>query len=143
MRRKFCIILPVLLLATPVLFAQSKSEKQVTAAVNELSKAMLSGDSVSLARLTNDALSYGHSSGKTEDKTSFVSALASGHSDFVTLETSEQAIKIAGKAATVRYILSANIVDNGKAATVKLYVLLVWVKIKGRWQLLARQAVRA
>src|SRR3954462_2713532 len=55
-----------------VAMAQNKEEAAVTAAVENLRKAMIDGDKAGLQNITADQLSYGHSSGKVEDKATFV-----------------------------------------------------------------------
>ncbi len=135
----------LLLLSSMLLYsahAQTKSEKEVTAATESLRKAMIDADSMKLAALAHQELSYAHSSGKTEDKAAFVSALASGRSDFLNMNFSDQKISVANRTAIVRHTLTGQVVDNGKQGDLKLHVLLVWVKEKKGWQLLARQAVR-
>ena len=128
-------------IATGVL-AQSKEELAVTAAVESLRKAMIDGDKTGLQDITADQLSYGHSSGKVEDKTTFIDNIATGKSDFVTIDLTNQTIAIAGDAAIVRHVLTATTNDNGTPGNVKLSILLVWQKQKGQWKLLARQAVK-
>ncbi|MEJ6981343.1 nuclear transport factor 2 family protein [Pedobacter sp. P351] len=122
--------------------AQSKSEKQVAASVETLKQAMLDGNRTALEDIASNELSYGHSSGKIEDKASFVESIASGKSDFVTLDLTEQSIKVSGKTALVRHKLSAKTNDNGNPGNVNLGVLLVFQKQKGDWRLLARQAFK-
>lgn len=122
--------------------AQTKNERAVEAAVAQLRTAMVDGDSSLLDRLVRNELSYAHSSGKIEDKSSFVSALASGRSDFLTMEIGNQTITVVDKTAVVRHQLTGQVVDNGKQGNVKLHVVQVWVKGKGGWRMLARQAVK-
>jgi ketosteroid isomerase-like protein len=123
--------------------AQTKAMQQVQAAVENLRKAMISGDSTQLASLAAEKLSYGHSSGVIQDKKTFVHAIASGESDFVTVEFNNQTIEVTGNTAIVRHILTAATNDKGKGpGNVKLGILLVWVKTHGQWLLLARQAVK-
>lgn len=122
--------------------AQNKEEAAVTAAVENLRKAMIDGDKAGLQNVTADQLSYGHSSGKVEDKATFVDNIASGKSDFVTIDLTNQTIAISGDAAIVRHSLSATTNDGGKPGTVNLNILLIWQKQKGQWKLLARQAVK-
>ncbi|MBL7698575.1 MAG: nuclear transport factor 2 family protein [Chitinophagaceae bacterium] len=121
--------------------AQDKKQ-EVEQAVNALRQAMLDGDSLKLDQLTESELTYGHSLGKVENKQQFVSALASGQSDFESLEISDQTIAVKNKTAWVRHIITARVTDNGKMNDVKLSVLLVFVKDSKQWKLLARQAVR-
>lgn len=122
--------------------AQSRKEKAVASAVESLRKAMVDADSASLNALTQPALSYGHSSGRVEDKASFIRSLTSGASDFVTIDLTNQTISIVDRTAIVRHLLSAQTNDNGKPGSVKLSILTVWEKEGSRWKLLARQAVR-
>lgn len=123
-------------------FAQSKDEAAVGTAVETLRKAMVDADKGNLEKFTAPELSYGHSSGKVETKAEFVEALASGKSDFVSIDLSNQTIKMAGNTAIVRHVLTGSTLDNGVAGNVKLAILTIWQKQKGEWKLLARQAVR-
>jgi ketosteroid isomerase-like protein len=122
--------------------AQSKAETAVTSAVEKLRKAMIDGDRAALESIAADQLSYGHSGGHIDDKKEFVEKLASGKSDFVTIDLAEQTVSVSGKTAIVRHKLNAATNDGGKPAEVHLLVLLVWQKQHGKWVLLARQAVK-
>ncbi len=122
--------------------AQNKEEAAVTAAVENLRKAMIDGDKAGLQNITADQLSYGHSSGKVEDKATFVDNIVTGKSDFVTIDLTNQTIAISGDAAIVRHTLAATTNDGGNPGSVKLNILLIWQKQKGQWKLLARQAVK-
>ena len=122
--------------------AQSKKIKQVAKAVNDLKEAMISADSAKLAAIVSDDLSYGHSGGKIEDKPAFIRAFVSGSSDFVTIDLTEQKIRIYQNTAVVTHILNAATNDNGKPGTVKLSILTVWNKQNNQWKMVARQAVR-
>lgn len=124
-------------------FAQSKSEKQVSAATEQLRKAMVDGDRTALENIAAEKLSYGHSGGHIDDKKEFVEKIARGNSDFLSIDISDQTISISGKTAIVRHILTAKTHDKGKdIADVHLRIILVWQKQAGKWRLLARQAVK-
>ena len=122
--------------------AQSKDSAAVSAAVEFLRKAMIDADKAGLQKVTAVQLSYGHSSGRVEDKATFIENIVSGKSDFVTIDLTNQTVAVAGDAAIVRHTLSATTNDGGTPGTVKLNILLVWQKQKGQWKLLARQAVK-
>ncbi len=122
--------------------AQSKQQQSVATAVEKLRKAMIDGDRNTLTAIAAEDLSYGHSSGLVENKADFVEHIASGKSDFVTIDLAEQSITVTDKVAIVRHLLSAAVNDNNTPATLKLRVILVWHKEKGEWKLLARQAVK-
>ena len=123
--------------------AQSNDSRSVDAAVEKLRKLMIDPDKNGLDAIVHEKLSYGHSSGKVEDKRSLIESLASGASDFVSIDLTEQVVTLEGNTATVRHILSGSTNDKGKGpSTVKLSVFTVWVKQKNEWKLLGRQAVK-
>jgi len=117
-------------------------EQAVAQAVEALRKAMIDPDKATLSALVADELSYGHSSGLVENKAAFLEALLSGESDFKTIDLSEQTITVVDKTALVRHRFNAETLNGGKPGTANIAVLLVWVKGKGGWKLLARQAVK-
>ena len=121
-------------------FAQE--EKKVEEAVETMRKAMVDANASVLESIAAEDLTYGHSSGTIEDKKTFVESIVSGKSDFVSIELSNQTVKVVGNTALVRHILFAETNNGGQAGTVKLSILLVWQKQKGKWKLLARQAVK-
>jgi len=127
--------------AAPV-FAQSKDEQAVTAAVEALRKALVDPDKATLDALVLDELTYGHSNGNLQDKAAFEEALLNKSSDFVTVDLTNQTIKVVGNTAWVRHTLTATTNDGGKPGNAHLSVLLIWIKQKGQWRLLARQAVK-
>src|SRR5262245_3763968 len=106
-------LLSLLVLATGT-YSQSKSERGVADAVEQLRVAMINADKSNLENLTSDKLSYGHSGGHIDDKKEFIEKIVSGKSDFVTMELTEQAIMISGKTAIVRHKLAAATNDGGK-----------------------------
>jgi ketosteroid isomerase-like protein len=137
------IALFVVLLTTQLLVnAQTRTETNVAAAVENLRLAMMSGERSTLENVAATDLSYGHSSGKLENKTAFVESIASGKSDFVSIEFKNQTIKVTGKTAVVRHELHAKTNDGGKPGEVHLGILLVWQKQGGSWKMLARQAYK-
>ncbi len=121
--------------------AQNKKQAKVEQAVNKLIAAMISGDRNALSESVSDNLSYGHSGGHVEGKAEFVEKIASGKSDFVSIDIKDQTIAVYGNTAIVRHSLEAVTNDNNKPGTVKLKVLLVFKKENGTWKMLARQAV--
>jgi len=125
-----------------VSFGQTKDEKAVADAVEQLRNAMVNGDKIALEKLTDEKLSYGHSSGQIDDKKVFVDKLTNGSSDFVTIDLTEQTISISEKVAVVRHTLKATTNDGGKPGQANIKVLLIWQKGKGGWKLVARQAIK-
>ena len=122
--------------------AQTKDEKEVAEVIEKLRKAMVEADKQTLENITAEQLTYGHSSGKIDTRTSFVADLASGKSDFVSITLSEQIITMSDNLALVRHKLIGETNDNGKTSPINLNVLLVWQKQKGQWKLIGRHASR-
>ena len=142
MKRKLTLLVALNLFILSVSFSQTKDEKEVADAVEQLRTGMINGDKTVLEKLTAEKLSYGHSSGHIDDKKEFVEKLSSGASDFVTIELTEQTISISDKVAIVRHTLNAKTNDGGKPGEAHLKVILIWQKQKGGWKLLARQAIK-
>lgn len=131
------------LLESPPATAAVSVETEVAGAVETFRQALLSGDRKALEAIAADELSYGHSGGRIENKSEFVEQLVSGRSDFTEISFSDQTITVVGQTAIVRHRLSAATHDAGKdPGAVQLAVMLVWVKQKNSWKLLARQAVK-
>ncbi|MEK6782256.1 MAG: nuclear transport factor 2 family protein [Bacteroidota bacterium] len=134
------LVLSVILLS--VASAQSTEEKEVASAIESLRKAMVDADKSALENLVAAELSYGHSSGTMEDKTTFVEVITSGKNDYKTFEISGQTIRIVGNIAIVRHKMMAEISNNGAATIANLGVLQIWQMQQGTWKLLARQAYK-
>ena len=131
------------LLAVAPSRAQGTDAAAVAAAVASLTKAMLAADKAKLEALTADQLSYGHSSGKVEDKATFVDVVASKKSVYKSIELSKQTIVVAGNDAIVRHAWeSESGTGDGKWSVSKIGVLQVWQKQPSGWRLLARQAFK-
>ena len=104
MKKSFIVFLALIMSIAG--FAQSKKHDQVAAAVEKLRLAMISGVKEDLEAITDDSLSYGHSGGGVEGKADFVEKIASGKSDFITIDLSNQTISVYGNFAIVRHSLN-------------------------------------
>lgn len=143
MNSKSFLFMLVFFLAPLTLLAQKKEEQAVADAVRRLNQAMIDGNNISLDELTAKKLSYGHSSGLVEDKDTYITALVDGTFGFSSIDLTDQTISIVDNVAIVRHKFSAGTDDKGKQpGTVRLAVLQIWQKQKGKWLLLARQAAR-
>lgn len=140
---KKVIIAGCMVLVSTAILAQSKTQKQVEEKVEQLRKAMVDADSLMLDKLASANLIYGHSGGHIDDKKEFVSKIASGKSDFVTIDLSEMTYSVVNKKlVVVRQTFKSKTNDGGKPAEILMYVMLVWEKQKGDWKLVARQAAK-
>ena len=122
--------------------AATKDEAAVADAIEAFRKAMLGSDRKAFAALCADALSYGHSSGKLQDKTVFIEQATNGSSTWTAIALSDKTIRIAGANAIARFTFTGQSVSQGKTNDVKIGILMVWTKQGGHWRLLARQGYK-
>ncbi|SDK20064.1 protein of unknown function [Catalinimonas alkaloidigena] len=135
-------LLLIVVLASCSAQSQNNEEAALEDAVEQLRTAMVDANQAQLETLASDELTYGHSSGRVENKSEFVSALVNGSSDFVSMELEDQTVMVSGDTGIVRHILSGETNDNGKPGNVRIGVMLVWQKQGSDWKLLARQAYK-
>ncbi|NWB43849.1 nuclear transport factor 2 family protein [Pseudomonas sp. E6002] len=122
--------------------APAASDKDVAAAVDHLTQAMLHKDIPQLQALTANNLTYGHSSGKVQNKREFIADIETGRSGFKTLEMQKQTITLNGDTALVRNHFSAQAVNSGVEVPTEIENFQVWQKQKGKWLLIGRQAYK-
>jgi len=121
--------------------AQS-SKKDIEASVDALNKASIAQDKQALEKLTMDELSYGHSTGVVENKTTYVKSILSGPVKFIQIDNGDQTIELAGDDAIVRAICSIRGTRDGAPLDLKIGILMVWKKTGTEWKLLARQGYK-
>lgn len=139
---KRVLMIVALFAVTLAVKAQSKDEKAVAAAVETLNKGILDPEKSLLEGIASEALSYGHSGGKVQNKAEFVEDLLHGTFDFLTVNTSNQKIWVSGKNAIVRHTFVAKATNAGNPVDLNIGNLLVWRKEGGQWKLIARQAFK-
>ena len=140
--KKILLILALICLNITFIHAQTANEIKVAETMETLRKAYIDPNKVVLEKLLHEDLSYGHSSGTIETKTMLIESLISNNSDFKTMDLTEQTVKVVGNTAIVRHKLFAETANKGVPATAKLNVMLIFLKVKGEWKLLARQAAK-
>lgn len=136
-------LLPIVVLmvySTTHMTAQKKSDLDTR--VKDFTALLLEPNEAKFKEITSSKLTYGHSNSLIEDQSEFITALVSGKSDYVKIDINEQKTEIIGKTAIVRQKMELDVVSNGTPNHLNLKVLLVWAKEKGKWILVARQAVR-
>jgi hypothetical protein len=124
----------------PVL-AQPEEEAAVTRAVDALVRAMIAADRAQLEAVTAPELSYGHSSGRTENRQQFVDGVLSGDLVAKSIDLTDRRVTIVGNDAIVRHNFTADPVNReGQTVRVRIGQMQVWQKRGGDWVLLAHQA---
>ncbi|MET4391216.1 ketosteroid isomerase-like protein [Bradyrhizobium sp. F1.4.3] len=130
-----------LALATP---AASADEEAVAKKVEAFRLAQIASDPKALGALCWDDLSYSHSSGKVEDKATFITNATDGKSKFLSIEYKDPTIKVVGPAAIVRFhwIAEQEMAADGKKVPTNLHILMNWQKQGDDWKLLSRAATK-
>lgn len=95
-----------------------------------------------LNALTAENLTYGHSSGKIQDKKEFIADIETGKSAFKTLEMQNQKITVSGDVALVRHHFSAQAIKGTEIVPTEIENFQIWQKQQGKWLLVGRQAFR-
>jgi Domain of unknown function (DUF4440) len=122
--------------------AETSDEAALRRNLERLRKALLSADKVQLEELTAAQLSYGHSSGKVQNKSEFVDGVLGRKAVVKSLTFPDVTIAVAGNAAIVRHTYASESEAGGKTDNIRLSVLAVWQKQDGAWKLLARQGYK-
>jgi hypothetical protein len=140
---KALLVFPIAVMMMATSFAQSKEEEKVWARVEALTKAVFeTKDSAALLDLVSTKVTYGHSSGTLEDKTTMVQKAAGSKTEYKNRNFERVSMEVNDKTAIVRHNFRAISVENGKESPLDLGILQVWKKEGGKWRLWARQAVR-
>lgn len=132
-----------LALTTPAL-AASADDEAVAKKVEAFRLAQIAADPKALGALCWDDLSYSHSSGKVEDKATFVANATDGKSKFLSIEYKDPTIKVVGPAAIVRFhwVAEQEMAADGKKVATNLHILMNWQKQGDDWKLLSRAATK-
>ena len=130
------------LLRGSAVLADATDEATVKDAVEALRKALLMADKAQLELLAADQVSYGHSSGKVQNKAEFVDGVVTRKAVVKSLDFPELTVAVAGDAAIARHLYVSDSETDGKPNHTRIGVLAVWQKQDGSWKLLARQGYK-
>jgi ketosteroid isomerase-like protein len=130
------------LLGGSAVLADASDEAAVKDSVEALRKALLAADKSQLEQLAADQLSYGHSSGKVQNKAEFVDGVMTRKAVVKSLDFPELTVAVAGDAAIARHLYVSESETDGKPNNVRIGSLEVWQKQDGNWKLLARQGFK-
>ena len=141
--KKIAYLVIIFLAISISAICQSKQEKAVAVAVELFKKGIVDADKDLLTSITANELVFGHSSGKVQNKSEFISEIINPQAtDYTSVDMADQTISISGNVAIVRHIYSAETISNGTAGHLKIGNMLIWQKQHGKWKLLARQAYK-
>jgi ketosteroid isomerase-like protein len=140
MKKLFVILL---LAATFVSNAQSKDEKQLVERTYLLSHTVFgTKDSLTLEDLFAKQATYGHSHGNLQTREEAIKGISKNKSTYTDTSVTILKVIVEKNTAIVRHLFKAkeNKAD-GSVTPLNFTMMLVWVKEKGKWRLMGRQAV--
>ncbi len=139
--KKLSLLSLALFFSLTQLWAQSKQE--VETAFLKFNQALLDENAAVLQSLTSKDLNYGHSSGGIEDQEAFLDVFRKKKNDYEQWDVSEVSIQTpSSNLAILRHMVDGVISSNGQGKPLNLGVMMIWIKEKGSWKLLARQAYK-
>jgi ketosteroid isomerase-like protein len=123
--------------------AQSKQEKELIARTYLLSHTVFgTKDSLTLEDLFARQASYGHSHGNLQTRAEAIKGISQNKSKYTDTSVTILKVIVEDDVAIVRHLFKAN--ENkpdGTVTPLNFTMMLVWVKEKGKWKLMGRQAV--
>lgn len=100
-------------------------------------------DSLTVASLFSEKLSYGHSGGKIESKAAAIQGIIHNASTYFELSMGGTSLWMEGNTAITRHSMTANEKKaDGTVHPLHLHIVCTWVKEGKTWKLLSRQAVK-
>lgn len=124
--------------------AQNKEEISILGNTRLLHQTVFgTKDSLVLEKLFGSVVSYGHSSGKVENREEAIRGIVRNRSNYKDLQIEGIQVQINGTTAVTRHVMTATeLTADNQQRPLKLMVVLVWTKQKKEWKLMARQAVK-
>jgi ketosteroid isomerase-like protein len=123
--------------------AQSKKEKEVIERTYLLSHTIFgTKDSLTLEDLFAKKATYGHSHGNLQTREEAIKGASKNKSYYTDTAVTILKVIIDDDVAIVRHLFKANEHKaDGTVTPLNFTMMLVWVKEKGKWRLMGRQAV--
>ena len=142
-RRTLAKILGASGLGLVALSVEAREETVLTQSIEALRRAMVAKDKSEFEKLCADELTYGHSSGKIDNKAEFITGAISPRWRWNSLEFAPVSTRVVGDFGIARVTMSGTYeVEGGKVTSINDHVLMVWRWQDGQWKLLARQAYK-
>jgi ketosteroid isomerase-like protein len=123
--------------------AQSKDEKELVARTYLLSNTVFgTKDSLTLEDLFAKQATYGHSHGNLQTRAEAIASISKNKSKYTDTSVTILKVLVEKNTAIVRHLFKAkeNKAD-GSVTPLNFTMMLVWIKEKGKWRLMGRQAV--
>ncbi len=123
--------------------SNASDQAALTLAIEKFYNAIRDKDAAAFEPLLTHDVSYGHSSGRIEDKAQFIANVMNPKTKWKSIYGAKQANFFSGDTAISRHVMSGENERDGKPGTASMETMMVWQKQGGAWKLLARQAYKA
>ncbi len=150
MKRAF--VLATILLGPPFALGQTteketrrmegKPQEEIRQLETRRLRAMVEVDTAALDKILADDLTYTHSSGQVDTKAQFIASLKSGQLRYESVTTDEVKVRVDGDAAVVTGRGMMKVKAGDRELNMPIRFTDVYVKRRGRWQMVAWQSTR-
>jgi len=120
----------------------SNDHAALTKAIDAFYNAIKNKDAAAFEPLLTSDVSYGHSSGRMENKAQFIANVLDPKTKWQSIYGANQSNYFSGDTAISRHTMDGENTRDGKPGTSNMPVMMVWQKQGGAWKLLARQAFK-
>jgi ketosteroid isomerase-like protein len=115
----------------------------IDGAMADLYRAMLADDAEGLDRLLAGEVVYVHSAGAIENKQEFLDAVRNRFWEYKQMIPESQRVITLGDMAMVHAVLDFEGGKRGEAhKPIRMFTTLVWMRQRGAWRLISRQATK-
>ena len=114
----------------------------LTQAIEKFYNAIRDKNAAAFEPLLTQDLTYGHSSGRIEDKAQFIANVLDPKTKWKSIYGANQSNTFSGDTAVSRHIMAGENEREGKPGTSNMHAMMVWQKQGGAWKLLVRQAYK-
>lgn len=105
-------------------------------------RAMTEGDLAALQGMLGDELTYTHANGWTQTKSEFIEMIRSKQLQYVAIEPANIQVRSYGTAAVATGRAELTVRSEGKEESLQVRFIDVYVRRRGRWQMVAWQSTR-
>jgi len=127
---------------SPAISMQAETPQRGKALDRRWADATMHADSAALNQLLADDLTYTHTGGNTQTKAQFIASVTQGQPRYESIEFEEQNARVYENTIVTTSRLRVRLKLDGGEVSLHPCFLHVWVKNRGRWQLVAHQATK-
>lgn len=110
-------------------------EQEIYELENSRYRAMVSNDLITLDRVLADDLLYTHSSAVVDNKASYLEALRSGATRYLSAERQQDSLRIYGDVIVIQGRMKAHVIVNGTEKSISNVFTCIWARKPAGWQM--------